>query len=416
MRKLSGEAGRPVAVLADLAGPRIRVGEMEEGTVLTTGSEVILTPGKVVGNAQEVPISHSGLAGDVTSGDTILLADGGLELRVDRRAGEDLICRVLSGGPLTSGKGVNVPLRTLSLPVLTDKDKEDLRVAVGNEFDLVAQSFVQSPEDIETARGVAREAGRELPVIAKVERQSAVDRLGEILAVADGVMVARGDLGVEIPLERVPEVQKRIIRYGRQLAKPVITATQMLQSMVTNIRPTRAEATDVYNAVLDGTDAIMLSEETAVGRHPLEAVQVLAAIAGEAESAVVSGEGFGEHEETEVASAVAGATVAMASSLDATAIVAPTSSGRTPRAIARHRPPQPVLALCSDPQVLHTLCLTWGVVPLSFPGPMSVDSVIERSRELVAVEGLPADRPVVVAMGYPPRKGLTNMVLVPETR
>ncbi len=263
---------------------------------------------------------------------------------------------------------------------------------------------------------MAREAGRELPVIAKVERQSAVDRLGEILAVADGVMVARGDLGVEIPLERVPEVQKRIIRYGRQLAKPVITATQMLQSMVTNIRPTRAEATDVYNAVLDGTDAIMLSEETAVGRHPLEAVQVLAAIAGEAESAVVSGEGFGEHEETEVASAVAGATVAMASSLDATAIVAPTSSGRTPRAIARHRPPQPVLALCSDPQVLHTLCLTWGVVPLSFPGPMSVDSIIERSRDLVAVEGLPADRPVVVAMGYPPRKGLTNMVLVPEAR
>lgn len=415
VRKLSDGAGRPVAVLGDLAGPRIRVGKMGEGSMLTTGSTVTLTPRDLVGSGGVIPVSYSGLARDVTAGDAILLADGSLELRVEEQRGNDLVCRVVVGGPLASHKGVNVPMRALSLPSLTEKDVRDLSFAVSNEFDMVAQSFVQSPEDIDAARAVMQDEGRVLPIIAKVERKGALDRIEDIITAADGAMVARGDLGVEIPLAKVPEIQKRIIDHARRLARPVITATQMLQSMVTSPQPTRAEATDVYNAVLDGTDAIMLSEETAVGQHPVEAVRFLAAIAREADVAVVEQDGNGQPQAEEVAGAVAGATVSMARSLHAAAIVAPTSSGRTPRTIARHRPQQPVLALCSDPPVLRTLCLTWGVVPVPFAGPMSVDSVIKKSRDLAAAEGIPTGSPVVVAMGYPPRRGLTNMVLVPET-
>lgn len=413
LRELSEEVGRPVAVLGDLEGPRIRVGAMEEGTALSPGSTVLLTPRDRVGTNEVIPISHPGLARDVEEGDTILLADGSLELRVEGRDGDDLRCAVLVGGPLPSRKGVNVPLRTLSLPSLTEKDQEDLRYAVAHDFDLVAQSFVQAPKDIEAARRIAREAGRELPVIAKLESQRAIEGMEAILGAADGAMVARGDLGVEIPLERVPRVQKQIIGSGRRLGRPVITATQMLQSMVESPRPTRAEAADVYNAILDGTDAVMLSEETAIGRHPVEAVRTLTAIAREADRAVTSGMVEGAEATNDVAGAVAGATVAMARSLDAAAIVAPTSSGRTPRFIARQRPSQPILALSADDRVLRTLCLTWGVVPLPFPGPMSVDAVIEKARELAAAEGIEG-APLIVAMGYPPRKGLTNMVLVPE--
>lgn len=414
IRGLSEELGRPVAVLGDLEGPRIRVGEMAEGTVLATDSVVLLTPEDRTGDSAVVPISHPRLAADVAPGDAILLADGTLELEVEAREGVDLRCRVLVGGPLPSNKGVNVPLRALSLPPLTAKDEEDLRFAVRNEFDFVGQSFVDRAASVQAARTVTEEAGRVLPIVAKVERQEAVERLEEILRAADGVMVARGDLGVEIPLERVPSIQKRIIGAGRRLGKPVITATQMLQSMVESPRPTRAEATDVYNAILDGTDAIMLSEETAVGRHPVEAVRVLSAIAREADGVLAEETEHPHREKEAVAGAVAGATVDTARSLQASAIVAPTSSGRTPRAIARYRPSQPILALCSDRGVLRTLCLTWGVVPLPFPGPMTVDTVIDESRRLAAAEGLPPDRPLVVAMGYPPRKGLTNMVLVPE--
>ena len=413
VRALSEELGRPVAVLGDLEGPRIRVGVMEEGTALAPGTSVTLTPDEVKGTAERIPISHPGLARDVKEGDAILLADGSLELRVEGRDGDDLRCTVLVGGPLPSHKGVNVPLRTLSLPSLTEKDREDLTYAVAHDFDLVAQSFVQGPKDIETARRLAGEAGRALPVIAKLESQGSIDRLEAILGAADGAMVARGDLGVEIPLERVPRIQKRIIQHGRRLAKPVITATQMLQSMVESLRPTRAEATDVYNAILDGTDAVMLSEETAIGRHPVEAVRTLGAIAREADRMVTSGTLEGVEAADQVAGAVAGATVTMARSLEAAAIVAPTSSGRTPRFIARQRPAQPILALSSDHHVLRTLCLTWGVVPLPFPGPMSVDAVIEKARALASEEGIQGES-LIVAMGYPPRKGLTNMVLVPE--
>ena len=413
VRELSDRVGRPVAVLGDLAGPRIRLGRMAESTVLAPGSTVAITAEDVVGDAATIPVSHAGLARDVSPGDAILLADGSVELRVEARTEDGLACRVLVGGPVSSHKGVNVPARALSLPSLTDKDREDLRFAVAEDFDFVAQSFVGSPGDVEAARAVMRDAGRVLPIVAKIERQGALDRLEAILAAADGAMVARGDLGVEIPLAKVPEVQKRIIRLANALAKPVITATQMLESMVTSPRPTRAEAADVYNAILDGTDAVMLSEESAVGRHPVEAVKTLAAIAREAEGAlalrVVPPAPGGD-----VKDAVAAAAVDVARGLAASAILTPTSTGRTPRAIARHRPAPPIVALCAEPRVLRSLALVWGVVPVAVEGSLDLDGLVARAREIVRSEGVSAGARIVLTMGYPGGEGRTNMVLVVE--
>ncbi|HKZ48959.1 MAG TPA: pyruvate kinase [Thermoplasmata archaeon] len=411
VRRLSDRVGRPVAVLGDLAGPRIRVGRMAADTVLRPKSRVTVTPRDVIGDEATVPISYRGLARDVRRGDLILLADGSLELRVDSRRGRDLQCRVLVGGPLASHKGVNVPSRALSLPSLTEKDANDLRFAVAAGFDVIAQSFVRSPKDIAAAKAITRRAGRDTPIIAKVECQGALDRLEAIIDAADGVMVARGDLGVEIPLARVPAVQKRIIHLANARAKPVITATQMLESMVDTPRPTRAEAADVYNAILDGTDAVMLSEESAVGRHPVESVRTLASIAREAEAALRLRPGNAEEE---VKAAVAAAAVELAEDLGAAAILTPTSTGRTPRAIARHRPRQPILALTADPHVLRALTLVWGVVPVAVRGSLRLDGLVGRARGLLREEGLPRAAPVVLTMGYPRGKGLTNMVLVVE--
>ena len=415
VREVSEKVGRPVAVLGDLAGPRIRVGRMKEGTVLAAGSTMVVTGRDAIGDASLVPISYPGLARDVKPGDAILFADGSIELRAESTRQDEILCRVVVGGPLPSRKGVNVPARTLSLPTLTEKDRGDLRFAVESGFDLIAVSFVQSPEDVEAARALAAEAGRALPIIAKIERQGALDKLEAILRAANGAMVARGDLGVEIPLARVPEVQKRIIRLANRLARPVITATQMLESMVESPRPTRAEATDVYNAILDGTDAVMLSEETAIGKHPVEAVRVLGAIAKEAEASLVARPPEEPEAAGDVKAAVGRAAVDLARDLGAVAIVTPTSTGRTPRAIARHRPPLPILALSSDPHVVRSLALVWGVFPVAMAGSLSIDDLIVKARNLLRGDGIPAGRPVVLTMGYPQGKGLTNMVLVVES-
>jgi pyruvate kinase len=414
VREISARVGRPVAILGDLSGPKIRVGVMKEGTTLATGSLVTLTPGDVVGDPWTVPVNHPGLARDVRVGDAILVADGTLELRVEAVEGQQVVSRVVVGGPLPSHKGVNVPTRTLSLPSLTPKDEEDLRFAVGNDFDYVAQSFVQSAEDVARAKAIAEEAGRALPVIAKVERQGALDRLEAILAAADGVMVARGDLGVETPLARVPAVQKRVIRLANELGKPVTTATQMLESMVESPRPTRAEATDVYNAILDGTDAVMLSEESAIGKHPVEAVKVLKAIALEAEAALARRVKLGGGAGRDVREAVGSVAVDLAGALNAVAIVTPTASGLTARTVARHRPPLPIVALTPDDRVLRRLALVWGVAPFPSPSPHDLDTLMNGARDLLRSEGLPTGSPVVMTMGYPPGKAHTNMVLVME--
>jgi pyruvate kinase len=372
---------RPVAVLLDLAGPKLRLDRPVRGA-----------PGDVVSLA---------LPAAVRPGDPVLLSDGLMQLEVV----DSTHARVVVGGEVPAGKGMNLPSSRLDMPALTAKDREDLRFGVEAGVDFVALSFVGRAADLAEVRGSG------LPVIAKIERAEAVAHLAEILAAADGMMVARGDLGVEIPIERVPVVQKELIALSNGAAKPVITATQMLRSMVDSLLPTRAEATDVANAVLDGTDAVMLSEETAVGRHPVEAVRVMQRILTEAERLVVPRL---DEAGDEVADRIALAACAIADRLAAGAIVVATRSGFTARKVARHRPRMPIIALTPDDAVRRRLALVWGVVPLAVPWFADTETLLRRFADPVRETGLvaPGSR-VVVTAGWPlEASGLTNLLHV----
>jgi pyruvate kinase len=286
VRALGRELDVPVAVLQDLAGPKVRIGELPGGSVeLEPGGRFTLTTRSVEGSRERASVSYAGLPGAVHAGDTLLLADGAIALRVERVTGEDVECEVIVGGRLGSRKGVNVPSGLPGLPILGDKDLRDLRVGLEHGVDYVGLSFVRSANDVQVARDHMERLGGRAPVIAKIETRAALDRFDEILDAADGIMIARGDLGIETPFARVPIVQKRLIAEANRRAKPAITATQMLFSMVSSPQPTRAEVADVANAVLDGSDAVMLSEETAIGSHPVRAVQVMAEVALETERA-----------------------------------------------------------------------------------------------------------------------------------
>ena len=277
LRSIADEVGRPVAILQDLAGFKVRIGEIEGGGVaLEVGQRLTLTCRDVVGNAEEISITYSGLPAEVRAGDVLLLGDGNIELEVESASERDLICKIVVGGYLGSRKGVNVPGRAIGDSGLTEKDREDLRFGLEQGVDLVALSFLRHAADVIDAKRFIGEHGQDTPLIAKIENQAAVNDIDAILEAADGIMVARGDLGVGIPIERIPQVQKTLIHKANRAAKPVITATQMLRSMVESPRPTRAEVTDVANSILDGTDAIMLSEETAAGAYPLAAVMTMA--------------------------------------------------------------------------------------------------------------------------------------------
>jgi pyruvate kinase len=373
---------RPIAILVDLAGPKLRLTAPVRGA-----------PGDVVA----VPLPPT-----VRSGDPVLLADGLMQLEVidPGRA------RVVVGGDVPAGKGLNLPSSRLDMPALTDKDRRDLAFAVAQGVDLVALSFVARAADLAEARTSA------LPVIAKIERAEAVRNLDEILAAADGVMVARGDLGVEIAIERVPLVQKRLIALANAAAKPVITATQMLRSMVESTLPTRAEATDVANAVLDGTDAVMLSEETAIGRYPLEAVRMMARILGEAETIQRPPCGAAESD-GDVADQIARAACTLADRLAAAAIVVTTRSGFSARAVARHRPHAPLIALTEE-RVRRQLSLVWGVTAVVVPWLDDEVSFLDHFREPVRATGIvPRGATVVVTGGWPREvAGVTNVLHV----
>jgi pyruvate kinase len=415
IRSVSKELDHPVAILQDLAGPKIRVGEVPKpGIRLEVGQDFTLTTSNVRGTHERVPVSYASLPDEVEPGDRILLSDGSIELVVHKKTSSEVSCEVVTGGLLTSHKGLNLPTSTIRAAAFTDVDRKDLIFGLEHGVDLVAQSFVRTAEDVLEVKEFIRRRKGDTPVIAKIERHEALDSIDEIIEAADGIMVARGDLGVEIPLEDVPVIQKMLIRKANATGKPVITATQMLRSMVNAPRPTRAEATDVANAVLDGTDAVMLSEETATGAYPVEAVQFMARIIRSAENSFSHETYLQLMPKKEIPDSVAHAACVLANHLDASAIVAPTRSGKTAMYISRFRPQQPIIALSPDANVVRRLTLFWGCLPRSVPEPSDTDDMIENSaRHALKTGYVSRDDLVIVTAGHPVGvAGSTNMVRV----
>ncbi|MDA1191791.1 MAG: pyruvate kinase [Candidatus Poribacteria bacterium] len=416
IREVAEETGQHIAIMQDLSGPKIRTGTLREAPIqLVEGARFTLTTRHVEGNVSEASINYKGLIEDVEPGDCLLLADGTMELTVEKVTTTDIICEVVVGGELGEHKGINVPTKPLRLPALTAKDMKDLQFGLQMEVDWVALSFVRSENDLYGVKQLIAASGSNTPVIAKIEKRAALDNLGGILKVADGVMVARGDLGVEIPMHEVPWAQKDIIRMANTAGIPVITATQMLESMIENPRPTRAEMTDIANAILDGTDAIMLSGETAVGHYPVEAVEIMQRIA----NAVTCHPQYREQmarrvlqSERVIESQISLAACQLATSMNADFIICCTRTGRTATLVARHRPPMPIVAVSPNEHVLRQLQLHWGIVPLSIPSPQSTDDMIDYAKVAVAKAGLgkSGDHVIFVA-GIPlDVEGTTNMI------
>ena len=412
---------RTIGILADLQGPKIRVGKMpDDGLTLTEGTRFVLTNRDIVAGPGIATLDYAPLPSEVRPGLVILLDDGNLAVRVDSTDGRDIVTTVLRGGRLLSHKGINVPGAPLSAPALTDKDLDDATFAARAGVDFLALSFVRRGADIIELRDhlVRRGHGHDAcAIIAKIEPPEAIDAIDEILREADGLMVARGDLGVEIPLEDVPRIQRDLLARCNRAAKPSITATQMLESMVSSARPTRAEATDVHVAVTSLTDAVMLSAETATGRFPVEAVTAMRAIASAAEAVVDETRHFAAAL-ADVAGtateAVAQAAVEMAGELGARAIVTVTAGGSTPRLVAKYRPTMPVIALTASERVRRRLALTWGVIPVSVPSFDSTDEIFRRAAEIPVQLGcaVPGDL-IVITAGIPlGLVGGTNLVKV----
>ena len=417
IRKIAEDLGKPVAILQDLGGPKIRVGHIPDpGVRIEPGQDIILTTQTVEGSKQRISVSYALLNEEVKAGDRILLADGFLELRVRSANGSEIHCKVITGGVLTSHKGINLPTGTIRMPSMTDKDREDLHFGLGHDVDYIALSFVRSAADIRNLKEIIHQGNKDTPVIAKIEKHEAIECYEDILDAADAIMVARGDLGVEIPLEEVPGIQKRLIQRANASGKPVIIATQMLRSMVDSPRPTRAEASDVANAVLDGTDAVMLSEETATGNYPVQAVRYMVRIVADAEKTVPHDRYLKMVPEKDISDAVSYAVCVLTDHLDAAAILAPTKSGRTAALLSRFRPKQPIIAYTPDPATMRRLCLFRGIYPRMIYDPKDTDDVIEivtkRSVEAGDLSGgdlavITAGQPVWVA-------GMTNMIRVKQ--
>ncbi|NJP49542.1 pyruvate kinase [Streptomyces sp. SBST2-5] len=419
VRKASDETGRSVGVLADLQGPKIRLGRFAEGPVLLERGDTftITVEDGVEGDRHLCGTTYAGLADDVTPGERILVDDGKVALQVTEIDGPRVRTTVLEGGVISDHKGLNLPGVALSVPALSKKDEEDLRWALATGFDLVALSFVRSGRDVKDVHRIMDEEGRRLPVVAKLEKPQAVENIEEIVAAFDGLMVARGDLGVEMPLEQVPIVQKRAIKLARRNAKPVIVATQMLDSMIDSARPTRAEASDVANAVIDGTDAVMLSGETSVGKHPAETVRTMAKIVAAAEEDILAGglPPLTERNKPRTqGGAVARAAAEIGDFLGARFLVAFTQSGDTARRLSRYRSPIPLLAFTPEPATRSQLSLSWGVETFLGPHVDSTDAMVDQVDELLTRYGR-CDRGdvVIITAGSPPGvTGSTNMVRV----
>lgn len=428
-RAAAEEIGRPLAVLFDLQGPKIRVGDLARPMEIREGARyAFLPPGQDIEPGEEdalggepIPTTYAGLADDLSPGDRLLLDDGFLGLRVVSVADGCVLAEALNGGTLLPHKGINLPGIEVGAPSLTEKDREDVRFANGQDVDFLALSFVRRPEEVERLREVADPG---LLIIAKIEKEKAVRALPEIMERADGAMVARGDLGVELPYEEVPIVQKRTLRLGQELARTTVTATQMLESMIGSPRPTRAEVSDVANALLDGTDAVMLSAETATGLYPVEAVRTMDRIIRRIEGErcflphpfdYAPSEGLPAVRHT-VSGAIAGAAVEAIDRLGCPFLVTFTRSGYTARVVSAHRPPVPILAITDQRRTYNQLALAWGVTPVLFEGDVTYETLLAVAREKAKIIGLgqPGEKFVVTA-GIPFHvTGTTNLMRVEE--
>ncbi|TYP71167.1 pyruvate kinase [Paenibacillus methanolicus] len=418
IRIASQELGKTVAILLDTKGPEIRLGKLADEYELIQGETVTLTTEEIIGDNKRIPVTYANLPQDVHVGSSILIDDGLIGLTVEAIEGTEIHCRIINSGPVKSKKGVNVPGVAISLPGITEKDANDIVFGIEQGVDFIAASFVRKASDVLEIRELLEKHGAShIQIISKIENQQGVDNLDEILEVSDGLMVARGDLGVEIPAEEVPLVQKQMIQKCNRAGKPVITATQMLDSMQRNPRPTRAEASDVANAIFDGTDAIMLSGETAAGKYPVESVQTMSRIAVRAESALEYREIFtklASAQQTTVTEAISQAVANAALDLSAKAIITSTESGYTARMIAKYRPKSPIIAVTPEEQVMRRLALVWGVIPVKGTPADTTDEMFD-----IAVRGgidsgiVKLGDTVIITAGVPVgRSGSTNLIKI----
>ncbi len=414
LREISIRLEKPIAILGDLQGPKIRTGRMAGGKSVTlkAGQRFILTTKRVLGDSTRVSTVFRPLPREVRRGDRILLADGLIELRVQSVRGTDIFTEVVNGGELGENKGINLPGVKLHVPAMTGKDRTDLMFALKHGVNYVAVSFVRRPEDVLLAKGAIRRAGKETPVIAKLEKPEAIDNLDAILRVADGVMVARGDLGVEMNLERVPVVQKQIIARAREFRRPVITATQMLESMTLNPRPTRAEASDVANAIFDGSDAVMLSAETASGKYPVETVATMARIIEEAEAVIHEFPRTIPQEKLKVAETVAELVCHASRELRMKVIAVFTHSGFTARLVSRYRPHTPIVAFTPVRETRRQMALLWGVLPKRIKEVRKIDGLAEVAEKRLLAERLVRKGDIIAIVAGTPMgvRGSTNFM------
>lgn len=416
IRKISREERKPLCILGDLQGPKIRTSKLKDRqpVLLKTGQRLTITPREVLGTPSLISTTFKTLAENVEQGSRILLSDGLIELRVHEIRGGDVVCEVINGGMLGENKGINLPGIPVRVPSLTEKDSGDLEFALKNGVDAIAVSFVRTAEDVSIVRNRVSAYGSETWIIAKLEKPQAIEHLDSILQVADGIMVARGDLGVEVPPEQVPAIQKHIIRRATDFRKPVITATQMLESMIENPRPTRAEVSDVANAVYDGTDAVMLSGESAVGKYPVEAVSMMARIVSEAERHI--------KEETEseprlrlshlsIAETICEATAHAADDLDLRGIALFTESGATARQLSKYHPSSPIFALSPIDVTINRINLLWGTIPIRCPKVNSTEALVDVAESLLEQYGYVKNREVIaIVAGTRTRSGSTNFL------
>lgn len=419
LKKVREELHKPIAILLDTKGPEVRVKQFADGKVtLKEGQLFTLTSEDVEGNEERVSVTYNRLYEDLETGMKVLIDDGLIEMKVEKVEHTNIVCRVLNGGVVSNNKGINVPDVNLSMPYLSEKDREDILFGIEQDVDFIAASFVQNKEDILQLRKLlAKNGGEDIKIIAKIENKQGVANVDEIIEVSDGIMIARGDMGVEIPFEEVPVIQKKIIKKVYEAGKSVITATQMLESMIKNPRPTRAEATDIANAVYDCTSAIMLSGETAAGAYPVEAVKAMVRIAEQAEKDINYRKRFFDHARAvnpDITDAICHATCTTALDMNAKAIIAVTKSGQSARMVSRYRPVSDIIGCATSEKVCRQLNLTWGVIPLLLQEESEIFTLFDHAIEAAEKIGvLEKGDLTVMTSGVPiGQSGTTNMIKV----